>query len=109
MARDHPNLYKYYEDKKDKILTDVNIKKGKGVPKVIIKNETDHQNYNDVIESSDPDKRILKKDVTVIRSFDHQIYTYTTPKVVLTGYYDKMEMINSVDCVPFGYKKINNM
>ena len=37
------------------------------------------------------------------------IYTCTTTKVVLTGYYDKMEMINSVDCVPFGYKKINNM
>ena len=37
-------------------------------------------------------------------------YTHVlTKKVVLTGYYDKMQMINSVDCVPFGYKKINNM
>ena len=91
------------------MLTDVNIKKGKGAPNVVIKNEIDHQNYNDVIESSDPDKRILKKDVTAIRSFDHQIYTCTSTKVALISYYDKMEMINSVDCVPFGYKKIINM
>jgi hypothetical protein len=54
---------------------------------------------------SDPDKRILTKEVTAIRSFDHKIYTCTTKKVVLTGYYDKMQMIDSVDCVPFGYKK----
>ena len=27
MARSHPNLYKYYEDKKDKILTEVNSRK----------------------------------------------------------------------------------
>ena len=105
MARNHPNLYKYYEDKKDKLLTEVNIKKGKGVPKVIIKNEIDHKNYNDVIETGEP----VIRDVTTIRSFDHQIYTYTSPKVVLTGYYDKMQMIDSVDCIPFGYKKINNM
>ena len=43
MSRSHPDLYKYYEDKKDKLLTEVNIKKGKGVPKVIIKNEMDHK------------------------------------------------------------------
>jgi hypothetical protein len=105
MSRNHPNLYKYYEDKKDKLLTEVNIKKGKGVPKVIIKNEIDHKNYNDVIETSES----VIRDVTAIRSFNHQIYTCTTKKVVLTGYYDKMQMIDSVDCVPFGYKKINNM
>ena len=108
MARSHPNLYKYYEDKKDKMLTDVNIKKGKGVPKVIIKNEIDHKNYNEVIEN-DPEKRIVTRDVTSIRSFNHQIYTCTTKQVVLTGYYDKIHMISSVDCVPFGYKKINKI
>ena len=49
------------------------------------------------------------KVTTTLRSFDHEIYTYTSNKVVLTSYYDKMKMINSIDCVPFGYKKINNM
>ena len=24
-------------------------------------------------------------------------------KVALTSYYDKMELINEIDCVPFGY------
>ena len=50
MARGYPSLYKYYDDKKDKILADVNIKKGKGAPKVVIRNEDCHKNYDDVIK-----------------------------------------------------------
>ena len=40
-----------------------------------------------------------------IRSFDHQLYTVQQKKVVLTSWYDKMNMISNVDCEPFGYKK----
>jgi uncharacterized pyridoxamine 5'-phosphate oxidase family protein len=87
------------------MLTEVNIKKGKGVPKVVLKNEIEDEDYIAVLDTNEPEIR----NVTAIRSFDHKIYTCTNKKVVLTGYYDKMQMINSVDCVPFGYKKINNM
>ena len=105
MARSYPDLFKYYEDPKDKILTEVEGKKGKGVPKVIIKNELTHKNYYNTLMSDIPEVKVT----TTLRSFDHEIYTYTSNKVVLTSYYDKMRMINSIDCVPFGYKNINNI
>ena len=60
MARAYPNLYKYYEDKKDKIFTDVNVKKGKGAPRVVIKNEI---GYNEVIETNDPDKKKMLQEM----------------------------------------------
>jgi hypothetical protein len=31
-----------------------------------------------------------------LRSFDHQTYTYVQNKVALTGFYDKMRMINGI-------------
>ena len=105
MARTHLDLFKYYEDPKDKILTEVEGKKGKGVPKVIIKNELKHKDFYATLITDIPEIKVT----TTLRSFDHEIYTYTSNKVVLTSYYDKMRMINSIDCVPFGYKKISNI
>ena len=105
MVRNYPDLFKYYEDPKDKIFTEVEGKKAKGVPKVIIKNELKNEDYYSTLITDIPEIRVS----TTLRSFDHEIYTYTSKKTVLTSYYDKMQMINSDDCVPFGYKKINNM
>ena len=105
MARSYPNLFKYYEDPTDKILTEVEGKKAKGVPTVVIKNELKNKNYYDTLITDISEI----KEVTTLRSFDYKIYTYTSNKVVLTSYYDKMQIINSDDCVPFGYKKINSM
>ena len=45
-----------------------------------------------------------KKDVVSLRSFSHQNYTYKQNKVALTSYYDKMELKDPINCVPFGYK-----
>ena len=101
MACSHPHLYKYYENVKDKILTEINGKKLKGVSKAVVKNEIENKDYVEVLAASKP----VKRDVTAIRSFDHQLYTYKAPKVALTGFYDKLEMVNEIDCVPFGYKK----
>ena len=74
-------------------------KKLKGVSKVVVKNEITHEDYNKVIETNE----VIKRDVISIRSFNHQIYTNKMTKVALTSYYDKMKMINEIDCVPFGY------
>ena len=48
-----------------------------------------------------------RRDATAIKSFDHQLYTYEAKKkeVALTSYYDKMEMVNEIACIPFGYVK----
>ena len=95
----HPELYKYDKNNVDKSLMEVNTKKLKGVSKVVVKNEITHEDYNNVIETNE----VIKRDVISIRSFNHQIYTNKMTKVALTSYYDKMKMINEIDCVPFGY------
>jgi hypothetical protein len=74
----------------------------KGVSKVVVKKEITHKDYQDVIDTNIP----LIKNVTSIRSFNHQLYTFKQPKVALTSFYDKMKMIDAINCVPFGYKNI---
>ena len=78
-----------------------NTKKAKGVSKVVLKKEITHKDFVDVLETG----KSISKDVISIRSFDHQLYTVKQKKVVLTSWYDKMNMISNVDCEPFGYKK----
>ena len=74
----------------------------KGVSKPVVKNEIDHSDYVNVLETNDT----IKRDVVSIRSFDHQLYTYRTKdKVALTSYDDKMYMIDGINRVPFGYKQ----
>ena len=48
----------------------------------------------------------IEHEVTSIRSFNHQLYTYKNNKVCLTSYYDKMEMLDQKNCVPVGFKKV---
>ena len=83
----------------DESLMEVNTKKLKGVSKVVVKNEINHEDFNIVVENNE----VIERGVISIRSFDHQIYTNKMTKVALTSYYDKMKMINEIDCVPFGY------
>ncbi len=39
----------------------------------------------------------------VFRSFNHKVHTIRSNKIALTAYYDKMQMVDSYTCVPFGY------
>ena len=78
----------------------INKKTLKGISKTVVKNEITYDNYVDVLETNIP----IKKDVVSIRSFSHQIYTHKQNKVALTSYYDKMELQDPINCVPFGYK-----
>ena len=79
-----------------------NKKTLKGVSKSVVENEITHQDYKNVLDTAES----IKRDVTSIRSIDHQLYTYKHPKVALTSYYDKMQMVNSLECVPYGYNPI---
>ena len=71
----------------------------KGVSAIVVENEIKDQDYKDALEKG----AIVKRDVTSLRSFDHQVYTYKQNKIALTSHYDKMKMINEIECVPFGY------
>ena len=77
-----------------------NTKQLKGISKVVVKKEINHSDYLDIINEKE---KPIKKDITSIRSFEHQSYTYVQNKVALTGFYDKVKMINNIDNVPFGY------
>ena len=76
-----------------------NKKTLKGVSKAVVKNEITHKDYEKVYETNEP----LKKMVTSIRSFNHNVVTYKAKKVALTSFYDKMYMSDANTCVPFGY------
>ena len=76
-----------------------NKKTLKGVSKAVVKNEITHQDYEKVHETNEP----IKRNVTSIRSFNHNVVTFRTEKKALTSHYDKMKMIDGNTCVPFGY------
>ena len=76
-----------------------NTKKLKGISKAVVKNNIQHDDYKEVLETNIP----INRDVVSIRSFQHQLYTYKQNKVALTSWYDKLKMINNNECVPYGY------
>ena len=76
-----------------------NKKTLKGVSKCVVKNEITHEDYEQVSKDNKP----LKKHVTSLRSFNHNVVTYKAEKVALTSFYDKMCMTDANTCVPFGY------
>ena len=41
------------------------------------------------------------------RSYNHEVFTVLTQKIALSSFYDKMQMIDSINNLPFGYKKEN--
>ena len=92
-------IHEEYNDK-NKNTYWKNKKTLKGVSKAVVKNDIQHTDYVDVISKNN----VVSKDVVSIRSFNHQLYTYTASKIALTSFYDKMCMINNIDCLPFGYK-----
>ena len=101
MACDFPELYVYNKNNKDKSLMKDTDRKLKGVSKTVVQNQINHENYMQVLKDNEP----IRRDVESIRSFNHQLYSYKTNKVALTSFYDKMEMVDEIKNVPYGYKK----
>ena len=97
----NPKVYSIIHQDKDKEgqLLDKNKKTLKGVSKTVVKKEITHKDYQKVLGDNIP----IKKNVTSIRSFNHQLYTFKQEKVALTSFYDKMGMVDNINCYPFGY------
>jgi len=76
-----------------------NKKTLKGVSKTVVKNEIKHDDYVNVLDKGKSQAR----DVVAIRSYNHQLFTVQQKKIALTSYYDKMNLIDNLNCVPFGY------
>ena len=48
------------------------------------------------------DKKCIRN-VCSIRSFNHELFTYTQNKIALTNFYDKMKMTDGINNEPYGY------
>jgi hypothetical protein len=75
------------------------VKKAKGVSLAISEKTMDFADYKRVLDSNQSQTRTIYG----IRSFNQQLYTTCEDKIVLTSFYDKLRMINSIDCEPFGF------
>jgi hypothetical protein len=100
----NPKVYSIIHEKFDKktheVLREYNSRKAKGVSKPVVKKELTRDDYHNVLQTGES----VQKDVTSIRSFNHQVYTFVQPKTALTSYYDKMYvMADGVSCSPYGY------
>ena len=96
----NPKVYSYnYQTLKENQIVYENKKTLKGVSKSVVKNEITYQDYEQVHKDNIP----IKRNVTSIRNFNHNVVTFRTEKIALTSYYDKMFIVDGNNCVPFGY------
>jgi hypothetical protein len=98
----NPKVYSVTHEKLNEETQKIEIenkKTLKGVSKVVVKKEITHEAYVKVLEKDEK----LKCYVTSLRSFNHQIYTVKSEKIALNNFYDKMMMIDSIHCIPYGY------
>lgn len=72
----------------------------KGVSRAVVRDEITYSDYDSVLSSGYSQNR----NVIGIRSINHQLITLKTNKIALTSFYDKMKMLNNIDCVPFGFE-----
>ena len=89
-------------DENGKYHENCNTKKLKGLSKVVVDKNLEHADYPKVLTTDQP----IARNTTSLRSFNHNVYTLAQTKVALTSWYDKMIMLDSVNCVPFGYKYV---
>ena len=75
------------------------VKKAKGVSLSISDKTMTFSDYKRVLDSNQPQTRTIYG----IRSFNQQLFTTCEDKIVLTSFYDKLKMLNSTDCEPFGF------
>ena len=97
--RDRCYSFTYKDDKVGK-----NKKKAKGVSKTIIKNEIKHDDYNNVVSNC----KNIDKNIMSIRSFKHQLYTIQQKKTCSSCFYDKAQLLDNINTLPYGYKNLNN-
>jgi hypothetical protein len=74
-------------------------KKAKGVPRATVEHDMTFENYHEVLEAGN----LARRETTNIGSFNQQLFTFNTNKIVLNAFYDKMKMLNKIECEPFGF------
>jgi hypothetical protein len=75
--------------------------KAKGVSKAVVDKLIKFNDYKNTLETN----KSTIREVVRIRSFNQQLFTYKQEQIALTSFYDKMKMIDSINCEPYGYIK----
>ena len=75
-------------------------KKAKGVSNVIVGKTLPFSVYKNTLDTDET----VRREITGIRSFNQELVTTSNMKDCLGSYYDKMKMLNKIECVPFGYQ-----
>ena len=87
----NPKVYSFnYQTMKENQIVYQNKKTLKGVSKAVVKNEITYQDYEKVHKDNIP----IKRNVTSIRSFNHNVVTFRPEKIAVPSFYDKMKMID---------------
>ena len=77
------------------------IKKAKGVSFATVAKTLPFKEYEKVLEEGNTKSRII----TNIGSFNQQLFSFNTDKIALNAFYDKMKMLDKVNCEPFGFNE----
>ena len=88
----NPRFYSYISESK-------NVNKCKGVSKVVVDNETTHDDYKHTLATGET----LVRDVMGFRSVRQQVYTVVQSKKALSTFYDKFQMQDAYNNLPNGY------
>ena len=80
-------------------------KRCKGVKKNVVKKYISHEDYKTCLQTG---KEQLKRQ-TIIRSYEHEIYTEEVNKIALSAADDKRYILNNNDTLAWGHYKIKEM
>jgi hypothetical protein len=103
----NPKCYAYryqaIETNKNKEAIETNkikeAKKAKGDSQVIVEKTLPFKTYKNTLDTD----KTVPREITSIRSFNQELFTTSNMKDCLTSYYDKMRMLNKIECEPFGF------
>ena len=77
-------------------------RKGKGVSKTVLNQEICHNDYNEILVTN----KDIYKDMIMIRSKKHQLYTISMRKKALCSFDDKIYRVSANEGQPYGWDPI---
>ena len=93
----NPKCYAFKFQKKDLSFDEVKI--SKGVAFATIAKTLPFKSYKKVLDECNATSRVT----TNIGSFNQQLFSFDTNKIALNAFYDKMYMVDKINCQPFGF------
>ena len=91
----NPKCYAYRYLVEDKTKEN---KKAKGISMPVVEQTMQFSDYHDVMTTTEPQSRKTYN----IRPFNQQLFTALEEKQSLSPFYDKMRLLDAINCEPYG-------